>query len=248
MASARNNSPRNESPRAGRRRFLARLPLAAGGLGLALGQSPLGQLAWGRGAAGASPDARAILAGVLRRYGRLTTLTADFTQIHQGRQALREQGTLALKRDGRMRWDYAPPNVKQFVCDGRQTYFYSAARGQYVVEPVRASRDPRTPFLFLLGDQRAARLFSQVELAAEPAVRAGYVTLRLAPRERVESLAAVIAECHPTAFELARLALLSAASDRDDFIFSNLVENPALPDKFFEFIPPPGAQRAASRG
>ena len=188
-------------------------------------------------------EAQAVFAGLLRRYGRLTTLTADFTQIHHGRQTLREQGTLALKRNGRMRWDYAAPQVKQFVCDGRQTYFYSAARRQYTVEPVRAGRDPRTPFLFLLGDRRLARLFRQVELAAEPPVRAGYVVLRLTPRERLVLITAVLAECHPTTFELARISLLGATGERDDFIFSNIVENRALPETFFEFTPPAEAQR-----
>lgn len=228
----------SEPPLPARRRFLAQLALLGGGVGAAFVRPTCGRTVR------ASVDARAVFAGVLRRYGRLTALTADFTQVHQGRQTIREQGTLALKRNGRMRWDYAPPNVKQFVCDGKQTYFYSAARGRYTVEPVRASRDPRTPFLFLLGDQRAARLFSQVETAAEPPVRAGYVVLRLTPRERIELITAVLAECHPTTFELARIALLNASGDRDDFILSNIVENPALPDKFFEFSPPPGAQRA----
>ncbi|OYT70063.1 MAG: hypothetical protein CFK52_12170 [Chloracidobacterium sp. CP2_5A] len=233
-------SASSDSPLSARRRFLARLLLAGGGWSALVGRRAQGC------AARASADARAILAGLLRRYGRLTALTADFTQVHQGRQTAREQGTLALKRDGRMRWDYAAPYVKQFICDGKRTYFYSAARGQYTVEPVRASRDPRTPFLFLLGDRRAAQLFSQAELAAEPPVRAGYVALRLTPRERIELVAAVLAECHPTTFELARISLLSAAGARDDFMFSNIVENPTLPERFFEFAPPPGAQRAAS--
>ncbi|MCS7078472.1 MAG: outer membrane lipoprotein carrier protein LolA [Chloracidobacterium sp.] len=228
MASARSNPSR-----LARRRFLGWFLLAGGGLlGVPVVRPVSGC------AAGASVDARAVFAGVLRRYGRLTALTADFTQIHQGRQTLREQGKLALRRNGRMRWDYAAPNVKQFICDGKQTYFYSAARGRYVVEPVRASRDPRTPFLFLLGDQRAARLFSQVELAAEPPVRAGYVVLRLTPRERLETVTAVLAECHPTTFELARISLLSASGGRDDFLFSNIVENPSLPEKLFEFTLP----------
>lgn len=190
------------------------------------------------------PNASRLLAGVLQRYSRLNTLTATFTQIHQGRQTIQEQGTLALQRQGRMRWDYAPPNVKQFLCDGKHTYFYSAARQRYTVEPVRASRDPRTPFLFLLGDRRAARLFSQVELAAVPPVRPGYVVLRLIPRERIELVAAVLVECHPTTCELARISLISAAGEQDDFLLSDIVENPSLPDGFFTFTPPAGAQRA----
>ncbi len=200
--------------------------------------------AGGQVASRPTPDAARLLEGVLRRYSRLNTLTAAFTQIHQGRQTIREQGTLALQRQGRMRWDYAAPNVKQFLCDGKHTYFYSAARQRYTVEPVRASRDPRTPFLFLLGDRRAARLFRQVELAAVPPVRPGYVVLRLTPRERIELVTAVLVECHPTTFELARISLISAAGEQDDFLLSELVENPPLPDGFFTFTPPAGAQRA----
>ncbi|MGQ9896429.1 MAG: LolA family protein [Acidobacteriota bacterium] len=190
-----------------------------------------------------TPEAARLLSGVLRRYSRLNTLTATFTQIHQGRQTIREQGTLALQRQGRMRWDYTAPQSKQFLCDGKHTYFYSAARQRYTVEPVRASRDPRTPFLFLLGDRRAARLFSQVELAATPPIRPGYVVLRLTPQERIALVTAVLVECHPTTFELARISLLSATGEQEDFLLSDIVENPSLPNGFFTFTPPAGAQR-----
>ncbi|MFQ3580812.1 MAG: outer-membrane lipoprotein carrier protein LolA [Chloracidobacterium sp.] len=242
MVSAKSSARAASGDCAARRRFLVQ-SLWAGG-SFAVGWNLAGRSAVSHAAWPAPEDARELLAGVLRRYGRLKALTADFIQVHQGRQTLREQGTLALKRNGRMRWDYAAPNVKQFLCDGKQTYFYSATRQRYTVEPVRASRDPRTPFLFLLGDQRAARLFTRVERAADPPTRAGYVVLRLTPRERIELVTAVLVECHPTNFELTRIALLSATGDRDDFLLSNIVENPVLPESLFEFTPPPGAQRA----
>jgi outer membrane lipoprotein carrier protein len=210
-----------------------------------LGSWRIGRLAAnGQSYSGPMPDASRLLDGLLRRYGRLNALTATFVQVHQGRQIVREHGTLALQRPGRMRWDYAPPNVKQFLCDGKHLYFYSAARQHYTVEPVRASRDPRTPFLFLLGDRRIARLFSQVELAAVPPVRPGYVVLRLTPRERIERVTAVLVECHPKTFELARIALIGAAGEHDEFLLSEIVENPSLPDGFFTFAPPVGARRA----
>src|SRR5437773_1250946 len=62
-----------------------------------------------------------IVEGLQTRYGNMKGLAADFTQIYHDRSGreLREQGSLLLKRPGKMRWEYHRPEEKYFITDGK---------------------------------------------------------------------------------------------------------------------------------
>ena len=70
-----------------------------------------------------------LLAGLQAKYLRLTTLTAEFTQIYHapGERTRRESGNLQLKKPGKMRWDYTTPEAKLYVSDGKTIYEYIPA-------------------------------------------------------------------------------------------------------------------------
>ncbi len=187
-------------------------------------------------------DGPSVFEGITKRYGKVATLTADFVQLYRGSRTIREVGVLQLKKPGKMRWDYREPGVKRFLSDGKKTFFYSQSRNSYYVEPIRASRDPRTPFLFLLGRSDQGKLFSRIELAGEPPLNPGHVVVKLVPARAVENLAAIFVECNPGDFKLSRVGLLMANGDRSDFLLSNVVENAVIPDSAFAITPPPGAK------
>jgi outer membrane lipoprotein carrier protein len=188
-------------------------------------------------------DATPIFAGVQKRYARVQTLRADFTQVFRGARTVRESGVLTLKKPGRMRWDYRDPQSKMFLSDGKKTYLYYPARNSVMVEAVRESRDPRAPFMFLLGNSRLQRAFSSVRFAQEvPSSLENMVVLRLTPQKPIENLDAILVECNRKDFSLSRITLAYASGDRSDFLLSNIVENAPVPDDTFSFTPPPGVK------
>src|SRR6187431_1036997 len=73
----------------------------------------------------ATPDALA--KALQQRYDGIADFTAAFTQSYRGgvlRTATIEQGTVTVKKPGRMRWVYSKPEKKEFVSDGQKMYLY----------------------------------------------------------------------------------------------------------------------------
>ncbi|HBY60357.1 MAG TPA: outer membrane lipoprotein carrier protein LolA, partial [Solibacterales bacterium] len=58
---------------------------------------------------------------------------------------------LALRKPGRMRWDYSSPQGKLFLSDGKHLYFYSPATNRAEKSKLKESEDLRAPLAFLLG-------------------------------------------------------------------------------------------------
>ncbi len=189
-------------------------------------------------------DPGAVIAGLQNRYGKTTTLSAEFVQTFRDRagSVRRESGTLLLKKPGLMRWEYREPRAKIFISDGKKTYFYVPAERRVSVESVREGRDPRTPFMFLLGRTDLRQDFSRFELGVESPLKAGNVVLRMWPRRRVENLADIRLECDPATFVLSRITLIQATGERSDFELSNLVENRKIGNETFTFTPPPNVR------
>src|ERR1700729_3826731 len=71
-------------------------------------------------------DNDAIVRKVDDHYNHLSSLRAHYTERYSGLGIDRsEEGTLLLKKPGRMRWSYAAPVGKVFVLDGKFAWFYT---------------------------------------------------------------------------------------------------------------------------
>ena len=106
-------------------------------------------------------------------------LTASFVQTYRsgvlGREVV-EHGTLAIKRPGRMRWEYKEPEKKTFVSDGKTFYFYVPADKQVIVQRAGGRARPPGPPPGRAGHPREF----QVSSRDGPA---GRERLRLVPRK-----------------------------------------------------------------
>lgn len=175
------------------------------------------------------------------KYNKLTSLAADFTQIYNapGERARRESGRLLLKKPGRMRWDYASPEEKLFVCDGKSIYEYVPAEKFATRSAVKESDDLRAPFAFLLGRGNLRRDFKRIEFATESPARAGNRVLRLVPK-RSANFRELLIEIDPASLQLSRLTMIEPNGARSDFLFSNVRENVATSEA--QFKPPAGVE------
>ncbi len=186
-----------------------------------------------------------LIIGLENRYGNMKGLAADFTQVYSDRagRKLREQGTLTLKRPGKMRWDYRQPEEKIFIVNDKKVYFYLPEEKEVTITALKESDDPRAPFVFLLGRRNLQKDFKSVEISnVESPVIAGNIVLELIPKRVSSSLKRLFVEINPKAIQLSRLVLINANDGRSDFILSNFKENFLATDEQFEFSVPPGVK------
>ena len=188
-------------------------------------------------------DLNVLIDGLQRKYSRLQSLEADFVQVYYGAdgRTLREAGHLLLKRPGRARWEYASPERKLFVSDGRNVFFYVHGDKTATRSLIRETADPQIPFLFLLGRGNLRRDFSRIEVASgEPAFGAGNQVLRLFPKRAPEEFKQLLVEVSAPTFEVRRMVIFERSGARMDFLLSNVRENAAIADNQFRFQPPQG--------
>ena len=76
------------------------------------------------------------------------------------KKATPSEGTVQIKKPGKMRWDYTAPEKKLFVSDGSTIYLYVPADKQVIVSPVPADDSATTAVLFLAGKGNLARDFT----------------------------------------------------------------------------------------
>lgn len=182
-----------------------------------------------------------LLRAVSHRYRALHSVSADFKQIFQGGQnRLEENGWLAMKKPNKMHWEYRWPEKKTFVSDGRFTFFYVPGDAQVYTARVESGADSPLSLLIdpakLLADFHVSREVQETPLS--PAHR----LLRLEPKSAGKPYQYLLVEIDPTKLQVERLSVIEPTRNRNDYILTNVRENPKLDDKLFRFKKPPGVE------
>jgi len=169
-------------------------------------------------------------------YNHLNSLRAHYTEHYSGMGMDRvEEGTLLLKKPGRMRWSYAAPVGKVFVLDGKFAWFYTPGDTQATRVPAKQLDDLRSPLRFLLGHTQLKKELDNLTVAAnETGFRISGVPKGMA--QRVKSLSLGVTATG--AIEQMRLEETDGAVT--EFSFSQMQENVPVKDADFAFIPPDG--------
>jgi outer membrane lipoprotein carrier protein len=188
----------------------------------------------------AADDAGLALARrVDQRQAAVRDLTARFEQRYRsgalGRELV-ERGTLAIRRPGRMRWEYREPERKTFVSDGRTFYFYVPADRQVIVRQTSGERGLTARLLSGEGG-----LVSQFEVGLEASPGPGLQRLRLVPREPDPDVERVYLDVDAQA-RIVGLELFDAQGNRSRFRFEELKENVGLGEGPFRFEIPAGVE------
>jgi outer membrane lipoprotein carrier protein len=194
-------------------------------------------------AVGAQSDLDRAVNGLQSKYNKISTLSADFAQVHTSRdqRERRESGHLLLRKPGKMKWNYTAPEEKQFISDGKWLYEYVPAEKAVTRSSIKETGDLRAPFAFLLGQGNLRSEFRRIEFAKESPVKAGNKVLRMIPKH-LQDFDELRVEFDPDTFQLERLSIIESDGDRSDFIFSNVKENIPAPSAQFAFKAPPGVE------
>jgi outer membrane lipoprotein carrier protein len=187
-----------------------------------------------------SQSPEALAKALQQRYQGIRDFSADFVQTYRGgvlRTETREQGTVSIKKPGRMRWIYVKPERKEFVSDGTKVYSYIPLDKQVIVSSVPPDNEAATPALFLAGKGDILRDFTpSVGESAVP----GAVAVKLTPRRSDPDYDYLIVTLDPRTFQIRALTTRDRQGGQSTIIFSNLRENTGISDKEFAFRVPKG--------
>jgi outer membrane lipoprotein carrier protein len=169
-------------------------------------------------------------------YNHLSSLRAHYTERYSGMGMDRtEEGTLLLKKPGRMRWSYAAPVGKVFVLDGKFAWFYTPGDPQASRVPAKQLDDLRSPLRFLLGHTQLKKELENLTVTPDGSgYRISGVPRGMEQRVKLLSLGVTAAG----AIERMRLEEVDGAVT--EFVFSDLKVNVSVKDSDFTFVPPAG--------
>jgi outer membrane lipoprotein carrier protein len=155
----------------------------------------------------------------------------------QGHPRPPEEGTLTLRKQGKMRWDYTRPAGKLFVSDGKTVYLYSSRDNRVEKVPLKDTEDMRAPLAFLLGRMDMKKEFRDFSVHTGDGgswLDASAKTERV-PYERVEMLIAGDGSVR-------QLKVVGRDQSLLDFRFKDERLNPPVAEGFFHFTVPAGAE------
>ena len=183
--------------------------------------------------------ADSLIRQVQDRYNNARTLSVQFTENYSllGHRRPPETGTLTLRKQGKMRWDYTRPTGKLFISDGKTVYLYTAVDNRVEKVPLKDTEDMRAPLAFLLGKlemKKEFRDFTVSEGEGGSWLKAFAKTDRV-PYKTVEMLIAPDGSVRQMKIAGRDESLLT-------YIFEDEKLNPPVAESAFHFAIPPGAQ------
>ena len=177
-------------------------------------------------------------------YQGIEDLEAKFVQRSTNRsigQTLEASGEVAMKKPGKVRWQYQSPEPRLIVSDGRTLWIYSPEDKQVIVqEAVDAFSLTSLSFLAGIGNLRS-------DFHIRPITHAGTRGLRqhlleLVPKKPAAGFTKMIVEVDPETFLIEKATLFDAYANMTSIVLEGLKINTSLPDSLFVFTPPPGVE------
>jgi outer membrane lipoprotein carrier protein len=188
------------------------------------------------------PPAPDVAAAVQRKYETVRDFSAEFTQQRLGgplRRKIVEQGTVRVKKPGKMRWEYEAPDEKVFVSDGRRLYFHDPANNQVTISEIPRGDRPASAAQFLAGRGSLTRDF---DVSFADGAAPDTYALKLVPRSPQDDYAWLELVVDRNTYQIRSLTAVEQGGTRSTFLFSDFRENIGISDKAFQFEIPRGVE------
>jgi len=187
-----------------------------------------------------SPSASDTARALQQKYDQVKDFTASFSHTYEGgvlKRKMTEQGTVQVKKPGRMRWEYNSPEKKTFVSDGRRIYSYVPADKQVIESAAPSEDEATTAVLFLAGKGNLLRDF---DVAYADAPAANTIALRLNPKKKQRDYDWLVLTVDRASMQIRGLTAADRQGGRSSFAFTGLKENTGIGDTVFTFKIPRG--------
>jgi outer membrane lipoprotein carrier protein len=183
-------------------------------------------------------DLKQVLSRLQRHYRDTNSFSAKFSEeiITVGAPKRERSGVVSFRKPGRMRWEFAAPEVQTIVSDGEMLYSYDPELNQVVQTPLKQAIKSSSATSFLLGMGNVNRDFKAA--FANSAASDGLVHLLLDSKAGGYKIEIGL---DPKSYNLMTLTLTDQLGDVTKVNFSDIHNNVELPDSTFAFKTPAGA-------
>ncbi len=196
---------------------------------------PCALLTFGQGAP--QLTAAELASRVDRHYDQLHSLKAGFREDYAGLGMQRtEEGTLYLRKPGRMLWRYSTPAGKIFLLDGKFAWLYTQGDAQVQRIPAKELDDLRSPLRFLLGHTQLEKELTGLRLESAANGRYTLSGLPKGQENRVTRLRLTVT----AAGAISAIEIVEADGATTRFTFTDEQPDATIPTDIFRFTPPPG--------
>lgn len=168
-----------------------------------------------------------VLDTIQSKYQRLNTLSARFTQTTKLEllgKTVTTTGTLQLKKPGKMRIEYDDARGKTYISNGKTLWVVDKATKQTDTFKIGSSAVPKEALTFLNGFGDIRSTYGVLNWSG--------LSMRLVPMTAT-SYTALDATFRPDGI-LQKLAIHNRSGNISRYSFSDIQENPPLPDSQFE--------------
>ena len=187
---------------------------------------------------------QSVLTEIQKRYEGTNDLEATFLQEYVGKvmkQHLKREGKVYFKKKGMMRWDYRIPDQK-FISDGTTLWFYQAEENQVFVSDISKVIKEKTPLAFLAGEGDLSRDFKLLKFDGSISQKEENFVLELAPKEPDAVLSKLTLTVDKKTYTVVQADVFDGLGNVTRTRFIDIKMNVGLPNSFFHFTIPPGAE------
>ena len=183
-------------------------------------------------------DLKQVLTRLQRHYRDTNSFSAKFNEVITtvGAPQRERSGVVSFRKPGRMRWEFAAPEVQTIVSDGEMLYSYDPELNQVVQTPLKQALKSSSATSFLLGMGNINRDFKAA--FANSIASDGLVHLLLDSKGGGYKIEIGL---DPKTYNLMTLTLTDQLGDVTKVDFSDIHNNVELPDSTFAFKTPAGA-------
>ncbi len=187
---------------------------------------------------------QAILAEIQKRYESTNDLEASFLQEYIGKVMKRPQrgeGKVFLKKKGMMRWDYRVPNQK-LISNGLTLWYFQPEENQVFVSDVSKVIKEKTPLAFLAGEGDLSQDFKLLNFNESISQKEENFVLELAPKEPDAALSKLTLTVDKKTYYVVQADVFDGLGNVTRTRFIDIKTNVGLPNSFFQFTIPAGAE------
>lgn len=180
-----------------------------------------------------------IMDRLVQRFGA-ADFSADFSQESTlAALDIRDTATgrVWIKHPGRMRWEYATPEIHAIITDGKTLWIYRPEDRQVIIGDALA----------YFGDGKGASFLSNIRLIPEaftvsvaPPAGEGLHTLRLIPHRKQLDLNEIYLNIDKTTFDIVGVLTINAYDDQTRLEFKNINFSNEMDENLFHFQAPAG--------
>src|SRR5262249_20885902 len=156
-------------------------------------------------------------------------------------QDIPAEGTVYLKKGGKMRWEYKSPSPQQIVSDGTSLWVYTPELNQVNKGSApKALAGPAGSFLAGLGklrDEFSVRFLNPANKPDGP----GRFVLDLTPKNPTPLLTRLVLSVDPKDYVVRQAVIYDQFQNTVTMNFTKVTTNTGLADSLFAFTPPAGA-------